>query len=81
MRNETNPNTIMTNRDPFSTKVSTVILSHLQDLAYFAPSSNDFRVRSKMIQYLIHNYPNTSDRITDEQLDTVWQNIIQSINE
>ena len=80
MRNETNPNT-MNNRDPLSIKVSTVILSHLQDLAYYAPSSNDFRMRSRMIQYLIHNYPNTSDRITDDQLDTVWQNIILSINE
>jgi hypothetical protein len=71
----------MTNRDPFSTKVSTVILSHLQDLAYFAPSSNDFRMRSKMIQSLVFNYPNTSDRITDEQLDDMWKNIIQNINE
>jgi hypothetical protein len=63
-----------------SLKVSMVINSHLQDLRYYSPSSPDFRYRMKMIQELLFQYPNTQKRISDSQLDKMWETIIQTID-
>jgi hypothetical protein len=53
------------------TKVSLVILSHLNDLEH--DTDNKIKAhRLDFIRRLVINYPNTTTRLSDDELEELW---------
>jgi hypothetical protein len=55
------------------TKVSTVIQSHLNSISVEFDTDQELSLkRLAFVKLLVFKFPNTNDRISDEQLDELW---------
>ena len=60
----------------FTTKVSLIILSHLEDMELEISTNPEMaHKRMRLVRILISEYPDTNVRILDEKLDELWNGL------
>jgi hypothetical protein len=60
----------------FTTKVSLIILSHLEDMELEISTNPEMAYkRMRLVRILISKYPDTNVRISDEKLDELWNGL------
>jgi hypothetical protein len=60
----------------FTTKVSLIILSHLEDMELEISTNPEMASkRMRLVRILISEYPDTNVRISDEKLDELWNGL------
>jgi len=60
----------------FTTKVSLIILSHLEDMELEISTNPEMASkRMRLVRILISEYPDTNVRISDEELDELWNGL------
>jgi hypothetical protein len=60
----------------FTTKVSLIILSHLEDMELEISTNPEMAYkRMRLVRILISEYPDTNVRISDEKLDELWNGL------
>ena len=60
----------------FTTKVSLIILSHLEDMELEISTNPEMAYkRMRFVRILISEYPDTNVRISDEKLDELWNGL------
>jgi hypothetical protein len=60
----------------FTTKVSLIILSHLEDMELEISTNPEMALnRSHLVRRLISEYPDTNVRVSDEELDELWNGL------
>lgn len=58
------------------TKVSIIVQSHLNSINVEFNTDQELSLkRLQFVKLLLFNYPNTNDRITDEELDKLWDTL------
>lgn len=59
-----------------TTKVSMIVLSHLEDMEIELTTNPEMAAkRLKLVRRLISEYPDTTVRISDEKLDEIWKGL------
>jgi hypothetical protein len=59
-----------------TTKVSMIVLSHLEDMEIELTTNPEMASkRLRLVRMLISEYPDTTVRISDEKLDELWNGL------
>ena len=59
-----------------TTKVSMIVLSHLEDMEIELTTNPEMASkRLRLVRMLISEYPDTTVRISDERLDELWNGL------
>lgn len=57
-------------------KVQLVIFSHLSDIQTGVLSQEEINDKINFVKALVSLYPNTYDKVTDEELNRIWEKYI-----